>query len=164
VKTRWLENNCFYKFLRNVKILLPCQMNKKYFECYAVKIKASYLNLPTEVKLLWSSQLNIQNIFCSFDKEVKFLHFWEICRNSCSLATLFSLHLIKKWTSSLTFLASNRHLKKSGGVKLKIWPQTSPLCKNFTSLSNEQKIFWMLSCEDQSNLTSVGKFRYDHMP
>ena len=42
--------------------------------------------------------------------------------------------------------------------------QISQKCKNFTSLSNEQKIFWMLSCEDQSILTSVGKFIYDHMP
>ena len=32
-ETRWLENNYFYKFLRNVKILLPCQMNKNYFGC-----------------------------------------------------------------------------------------------------------------------------------
>ena len=30
-------------------------------------------------------------------------------------------------------------------------------CKNFTSLSNEHKLFWMLSCEDQSILTSVGR-------
>ena len=28
-----IENNYFYKFLRNVKILLPCQMKKKYFGC-----------------------------------------------------------------------------------------------------------------------------------
>jgi hypothetical protein len=30
-------------------------------------------------------------------------------------------------------------------------------CKKFTSLSNEHKLFWMLSCEDQSILTSVGR-------
>jgi hypothetical protein len=34
----------------------------------------------------------------------------------------------------------------------------------FTSLSNEKKIFWMLKCEDQSILASVGEFIYDHMP
>ena len=36
--------------------------------------------------------------------------------------------------------------------------------EKFTSLSNEHKIFWMLRCEDQSILTSVGKFIYEHMP
>ena len=42
--------------------------------------------------------------------------------------------------------------------------QISQKCKKFTSLSNENKLFWMLNCEDQSILTSVGKFIYDHMP
>ena len=42
--------------------------------------------------------------------------------------------------------------------------QISQKCKNFTSLSNEQKLVWMLNCEDQSILTSVGKFIYEHMP
>ena len=49
-------------------------------------------------------------------------------------------------------------------ARQQLFQQISQKCKNFTSLSNEQKIFWMLSCEDQSILTSVGKFRYDHMP
>ena len=30
-----------------------------------------------------------------------------------------------------------------------LFQQISQKCKNFISLSNEQKLFWMLNCEDQ---------------
>ena len=33
LKMKLRMNNYFYKFIRNVKILLPCQMNTNYFGC-----------------------------------------------------------------------------------------------------------------------------------
>ena len=49
-------------------------------------------------------------------------------------------------------------------ARKQLFLQISQKCKNFTSLSNEHKLFWMLNCEDQSILTSVVEFIYDHMP
>ena len=46
-------------------------------------------------------------------------------------------------------------------VREQLFLQISQKCKNFTFLSNEQKLFCMLNCEDQSILTSVGKFIYN---
>ena len=36
--------------------------------------------------------------------------------------------------------------------------------KKFTYLSDKNKLFWLLNCENQEILNSVGRFLYQNMP
>jgi hypothetical protein len=36
--------------------------------------------------------------------------------------------------------------------------------KIFTNLSDKNKLFWLLNCENQEILNSVGRFLYQNMP
>ena len=36
--------------------------------------------------------------------------------------------------------------------------------KNFTNLFDKNKLFWLLNCENQEILNSVGRFLYQNMP
>ena len=53
---------------------------------------------------------------------------------------------------------------KFSGERDDLFNSISAKVKNFTNLSDKNKLFWLLNCEYQEILNSVGRFLYQHMP
>jgi hypothetical protein len=50
------------------------------------------------------------------------------------------------------------------GERGDLFNSISAKVKNFTNLSDKNKLFWLLNCENQEILNSVGRFLYQNMP
>ena len=53
---------------------------------------------------------------------------------------------------------------KFSGERDALFNSTSAKVKNFTNLSDKNKLFWLFNCENQEILNSVGRFLYLNMP
>ena len=53
---------------------------------------------------------------------------------------------------------------KFSGERDDLFNSISAKVKNFTNLSDKNKLFWLLNCENQEILNSVGRFLYQNMP
>ena len=54
--------------------------------------------------------------------------------------------------------------QKFSGERDDLFNSISAKVKNFTNLSDKNKLFWLLNCENQEILNSVGRFLYQNMP
>jgi hypothetical protein len=68
---------------------------------------------------------------------------------------------IKKLKMKLTF---SLDVQKFSGERDDLFNSISAKVKNFTNLSDKNKLFWLLNCENQEILNSVGRFLYQNMP
>jgi hypothetical protein len=89
-------------------------------------------------------------------------------------------HLVRKWVSfSISWFVQFLHILSFLGIlvylpvsKKSLWADVrddlfnsiSAKVKNFTNLSDKNKLFWLLNCENQEILNSVGRFLYQNMP
>ena len=69
---------------------------------------------------------------------------------------------IKKLKMKLTFSLDVQNLV--GRELDDLFNSISAKVKNFTNLSDKNKLFWLLNCENQEILNSVGRFLYQNMP
>ena len=68
---------------------------------------------------------------------------------------------IKKLKMKLTFLLD---VQQFSGERDDLFNSISAKVKNFTNLSDKNKLFWLVNCENQEILNSVGRFLYQNMP
>ena len=53
---------------------------------------------------------------------------------------------------------------KFSGERDDLFNSMSAKVKTFSNLSDKNKLFWLLNCENQEILNSVGRFLYQNMP
>jgi hypothetical protein len=68
---------------------------------------------------------------------------------------------IKKLKMKLTFSLDVQNLVEE---RDDLFNSISAKVRNVTNLSDKNKLFWLLNCENQEILNSVGRFLYQNMP